>query len=106
MSSFTMSPIDRVYRTYAGTFTDSTGATVTPASVDVVAVPKRTQLTTGLTWTPATLTAGKLRVLYAGPAADPTGAIPIPAAGADVYIRVTDTPEIQAVKVDTIVIGD
>ena len=104
-ASYTISAVDKVYRTYQGTFTDKTGAPVTPASVDVVLIPHATELVSGLSWTTVTLTAGKLQLLYAGPLADPTSAMPVLATGSDVYARVTDTPEVQATLIDTILIA-
>lgn len=104
-SSFTISPVDRMFRTYVGAFTDENGDPATISSVDVVALPRRARLTAGLTWTTVALTGSRLRLLYAGPFADPAGAVAIPADGADVYARITDNPEVEAVKIDTVLVS-
>lgn len=95
-----ISPIDRVYAHIAITATDSTGATVSLTSVDVAALPFRADPTAATSWVAAPVTNGAAQVLVAGPAADPSGAIPIPVSGARLWMRVTSNPEVQAVPLD------
>lgn len=97
-----ISPIDRVYAhiTVTAKLYDGTPATI--AGVDVAALPYGTDPTSTTTWTRATYAAGAATILVAGPAADPTSALPIPAPNAVLWIRVTDTPEVQAVPAGTV----
>jgi hypothetical protein len=94
-----LSPIDRVYVKFpvTGKLADGSAATVT--GVDVALLPFRTDPATVTTWTPAAYADGIASVLLAGPAADPSGALPVPVGGAELWARVTDTPEVQAVRV-------
>jgi hypothetical protein len=99
-----LSPIDVVYADIAVTAT-ANGAPITLAGVDVAVVPHRTDITAATTWTASSYANGTATVLLAGPAADPTGALVIPATGADLWIRVTDSPEVQAVKVGSVLVS-
>lgn len=97
-----ISGIDRVYAhlTVTATLFDGTPAAITGIQV---AVLRRDVGPTGATvWTSATLVNGRWRVLLAGPYADPTGAIMVPATGGDLWSRVTDNPEVQAMKVEAV----
>lgn len=100
--ALTLSRIDRIYRTYDVTATLAGGGPATLTGVDVAVLLPRTTPTASTTWTAATYAAGVATVLLAGPDADPTGALVIPAAGADLWIRVVDTPEVDAEYVERI----
>jgi hypothetical protein len=103
-ASLDISPIDRVYVDIAVTAT-ANGSPLTLTGVDVAVVPRRSEITAAMTWTASSYANGTATVLVAGPAADPTGALVIPATGADVWIRVTDTPEVQAVHVGSVLVS-
>lgn len=97
-----MSRIDRIYRDYTVTATLKSGGPATLTGVDVAILPPRTKPTGTTVWTAASYTAGVATVLLAGPDASPTGALVVPAGGGDLYIRVTDNPEIEAARVERI----
>ncbi|MGZ4617194.1 MAG: hypothetical protein ACXV3F_00390 [Frankiaceae bacterium] len=100
-----LSRIDRKYADYPITVTLRDGTTVTPAGVDVALLPPRTGPTSSTTWTAAQFTAGTATVLLAGPDADPTGALAVPVGGGDLWFRITDSPEVEAVKADRITVS-
>jgi hypothetical protein len=81
------------------TVTLESGAPAIPSGgVDVVLVPQRTRPTTTSPWRPADAydgSTGETRFTVAGPNADPTDAHVVPAAGADVWVRVRDFPEVD-----------
>jgi hypothetical protein len=81
----------------AAELTDGTATTIT--GVDVALLPPRTTPTAATVWTAATYTGGVASVLVAGPDADPTDALPVPAAGADLWARVVDVPEVLTARV-------
>lgn len=97
MPNLSLSRIDRIdlHIPVTATLADSTPADL--AGVDVALLAPRTTPTAATTWTSAAYTGGVAVVLVAGPDADPTGALAIPAGGADVWLRVVDNPEVQAV---------
>jgi hypothetical protein len=82
------------------TLRNGTPATLTGVSVALVA--PRAQPTGATTWTTATYTNGTATVILAGPDATASGALTVPAGGADLWILVTDNPEIDAAKVGRI----
>lgn len=100
--AFTLSRIDRVYRDYDVTATLRTGGPATITGVTVALLTPRTTPTAATVWTTATYAAGVATVLLAGPDADPTGAVVVPSGGADLWIRVSDSPEIDAARVERI----
>lgn len=103
--ALSMTRIDRVYRTYTVTATNSAGTTITPAGVDFALVPPDANSpATGTTWTAGTLVGGSWRILLAGPDADQTGAIPVPSWGGDLYARITDAPEVISELVEKITV--
>lgn len=103
--AFTLSRIDRLYRDYdvAATLRDGGPATLT--GVDVALLPPRTTPTAATAWTTATYAAGTATVLLAGPDAAGLGALVVPATGADLWVRVTDTPEVDAQRVERITVA-
>lgn len=103
--SFTLSKIDRIRRLYDVTATLPDGTAATLAGVDVALLPPRTTPTGETMWTAATYSAGTATVLLAGPDADPGDALVVPATGADLWLRVTDNPEIDAERVERIIIS-
>lgn len=100
-----LSPIDRLYARFPIIVRDSSGAVVTPAAIDVCLLPYRATPSGSTIWTPSTYAAGVVTVLLAGPAADPTSALAVSAAGARLWVRITDNPEVQAIPVDSITVG-
>jgi hypothetical protein len=103
--AITLSPLDKVYVKIPVTAKLADGSTATITGVDVAVVPRRSEISAATTWTASSYANGTATVLVAGPAADPTGALPIPATGADVWIRVTDSPEVQAVQVGSVLVS-
>lgn len=97
-----LSRIDRVYAHIPVTATLADGDTATVTGADVAIVRHRGAPTGATTWTPTAYAAGTAVVLLAGPDADPTAALPVPAGRSDLWLRITDTPEVQAVKVATL----
>lgn len=99
MTTFlSMSRIDLRDAEFDVSVTDLGGTPVTPAAVDVAILPSRTRPTAATTWTSGDYTAGTVTVLLAGPDADPTGALVVPATGGDLWVKVTDYPEIWAMQ--------
>lgn len=103
--AFTLSRIDRLYRDYDVTATLRDGGPATIDGADVALLTRGTTPTSATTWTATTYAAGVATILLAGPDADPTGALVVPAAGADLWIRVTDTAEVDAEKVERIYVA-
>lgn len=91
--------IERKYAHVAVTAALHDGTAATPTGVEVALLAPRTTPGSATAWTVSTYTAGDAVVLLAGPEADPTGALVVPADGADLWIRVTDNPEVTAAKV-------
>lgn len=97
-----LSRIDRLYRQYTVTATLAGGGAATLTGADVALLAPRTTPTSATVWVAASYATGVATVLLAGPDADPTGALVVPEGGADVWIRVTDTPEVDAEYVERI----
>lgn len=89
--------VERLYRFYDVTATLGNGAAATVSGVDVALVPPRTSPDALTVWTASTWDAVEeaWRVLIAGPDAAGAGALVVPDTGADLWIRVTDSPEID-----------
>lgn len=102
--ALTLSRIDRLYRDYDVTATLRNGNPATLTGVDIALLTPRATPTATTTWTAATYSAGVATVLLAGPDADPTGAVVVPTAGADLWVRVADTPEVDAERVERITV--
>jgi hypothetical protein len=101
--ALTISRIDRLYRDYTVTATLRDGSIADLNGVTVALLPPRVPPTAATLWTTATYAAGVATVLLAGPDADPAGAdVVVPAGGADLWIRVSDSPEIDAALVERI----
>jgi hypothetical protein len=94
-----LSPIDRRYVHFPVSATLADGTPVTLAGVDVTVLPFRSTPSAATSWTAASYSSGQATVLVTGPAADPTGALPLPAGGGELWARITDNPEVQAVPV-------
>jgi hypothetical protein len=75
----------------------------TISGVDVALVAPRSWPVAGITWTPTAYSSGTATLLLAGPDADSTGALVV-SSNADLWIRVTDAPEVEAVKVERITV--
>lgn len=100
--ALTLSRIDRVYRDYDVTATEKDGTPAVLTGVTVALLAPRTTPTSATVWTSATYVSGTATVLLAGPDADPTGALVVPSGGADLWIRIADTPEIDAEKIERV----
>lgn len=103
--SLTLSRVDRLYRDYTVTATLRDGSPATLAGVDVALLTPRGTPDADTSWTAADYTDGIAVVLLAGPDAAGNGALVVPADGADLWLRVTDSPEVQAVRVDRVTVG-
>lgn len=97
-----MSSIDRLHIAVAVTAKLADGTPATLAGVDVAVLPRSTVPTASTAWTASSYSNGTATVLVAGPAADQTSAIALPRDGGDLWIRITDAPEVQAAFVDQI----
>lgn len=98
--AFTLSRIDRLSRSLDVT-AKFAGLTVT--GVDVALLAPRSAPTAATVWTPVTYAAGVATVLLAGPDADSSGALVVPAS-ADLWMRVTDAPEVNAEYMERITV--
>lgn len=94
--------VDKKYVNIPVTATLADGAPAVVTAIDVALLTPRARPTAATTWTASSYAAGIATVLIAGPDADPAGALVLPGAGADVYIRLTDNPEVDAKKVGRI----
>ena len=102
--AFELSRVDRLIRTYdLATIPLGGDGAATPSAVLVALLPPRSGPSAATVWTSVTYAAGIVTVLLAGPDADPTGAVVVPAS-ADLWMKVVDTPEIDAVKVERITV--
>ena len=95
--------VDRKYANLTVTATDEDGFPAALAGVDVALIPTRSNPTGATVWTAAASAGGKWRVLLAGPDASPSGALVV-AATADLWIRVTDSPEVDTAFVERITV--
>lgn len=95
--------IDRKYANLTVTATDEDGFATTLTGVDVALIPPRSNPTGATTWTAATSAGGKWRVLLAGPDAGSSGALVVSGA-ADLWVRVTDAPEVDTAFVERITV--
>jgi hypothetical protein len=100
--------LGRTERQYAsfpltGTLDDGTPADLT--NVAVALLPRSTTPRPHTTWTPATITDGRVRVLLAGPDAPTEGALTVPDGGGELWVQVTDTPEVDTARVDRVLIS-
>lgn len=102
--ALTISRIDRIVRSYNVVATLGTGVPDVISGIEVALLPPRVAPDINTAWTAAQYASGTATVLYAGPDADETGAIVVPTGGADVWMRVIDSPEVQAVKVERITV--
>lgn len=96
--------VERLYRDYTVTATLKNGNPATVTGVDVALLAPRTSPTGSTSWTAATYASGTATVLLAGPDAtsNPAGALVVPSGGADLWIKVTDSPEVDAALVERI----
>ena len=95
---------ERRFQTIPVTAADADGTPVTLTEVKVAVLPPRAAPDGATTWTAGNYANGELTVLLAGPDADPSGAIAIPRGGADLWVRVDDSPEIIAAKVGRVTV--
>jgi hypothetical protein len=97
--ALTLSRIDKRQRTY--TVADNLGGTYT--TIDVALLPVRSSPTAATVWTSVPYAAGVATVVWAGPDADSSGAIVV-TADADMWIKGTNAPYVQAVKDERITV--
>lgn len=99
-----LSPLDRVYASIpvAAALADGTATTI--SGVDVALLPGRSDPDAATVWTSATYANGVATVLIAGPAADPTDALVCSGGYGALWVRVTDIPEVQAVKAGPVIV--
>lgn len=97
--ALTLSRIDKRQRTY--TVADNLGGTYT--TIDVALLPVRSSPTAATVWTSVPYAAGVATVVWAGPDADSSGAIAV-SADADMWIKGTNAPYVQAVKDERITV--
>ena len=95
--------VDRKYANLTVTATDEDGFPATLAGVDVALIPPRSNPTGVTPWTPAAAVAGGWRVLLAGPDASSSGALVVTST-ADLWVRVTDAPEVDTAFVERITV--
>jgi hypothetical protein len=100
--AITLTRISRMYRTYDVEATLSNGDPAELAGVDIALLVPGSTPKVDTTWSAAAYVNGVATVLLAGPDADDTDALVVPAGGADLWIKVTDTPEIDAEKIERI----
>jgi hypothetical protein len=102
--AFSMSLIDRKARTYSVTALLAGVTVPLSGSVDLgLVAPTSKSPTSATTWTSVSYTAGSFSVLFAAPQASSTAAIVVPG-DADLWMRITNAPEIAAVKIERITI--
>lgn len=97
--------LPRIARKYARITIVAKKADGSPANVvglDAALVPPHDRPDAATSWRATSYAAGVGLVLIAGPDADPTGALVVPSTGADLWVRVTDSPEVDATFVDRI----
>lgn len=88
-----LSRVDKVYAHITVTASLADGSPTTLTGVDVAVLAPQATPSASTAWTASTFAAGVAVVLIAGPDADPTGAMVIPAVGADLWVRAIDAPE-------------
>lgn len=88
--AFQLSRIDRLNRSI-------------PGHVDVALLPPRSAPTAATVWLTGDFAGGATSFLFAGPDADSTGAIVVPAS-ADLWKRAVNAPEVDAEKVERITV--
>lgn len=99
-----LSRLDRIYGRVDVTGTLADGSPATLTAVSVAMIPAHTRPTATTVWTAATLDGRTLSVLLAGPDADQTGALAVPGGDGELWVRVVDSPESQAIKVDRVIV--
>jgi hypothetical protein len=101
-----LNSIDRQYVDITVTATLRDGSPAVLNGVDMTLLPPNRRPTAATVWTPASYDGITATVLLAGPEADPVeGALVVPVGGADLWIRVTDTPEVDAAKIERVAIN-
>lgn len=91
------SPVSRknVYLTLTARL--ASGQLTSIAGASVAVVPPREAPSSSTTWVDAVWNSPVARILVAGPQADPTGALVLPSGGGDLWVRITDATEVDAV---------
>jgi hypothetical protein len=94
--------ISRKYLHIAVTSILYDGSPATVSGVDVAFLPSYATPTENTVWTATDYADGDAVILVAGPDASVEGALTVPPEGAQLWARVTDSPEIDAVQVGRI----
>jgi hypothetical protein len=97
-----ISRIDCQYVEFDADATYADGTVAVIGGVDVAVLPPRRTPTADTVWSAATFASGVATLLVAGPEADVTGALVIPLGGADLWARVSDSPEVTTRRVTRI----
>lgn len=101
----TLTPITRQYVSIDVTAALASGAPAVISGVDAAIVTPRYAPSGTTSWRSITYASGTATVLVAGYDADPTGAIVVPPGqGVDLWIRVVDSPEVTATKVERLIV--
>jgi hypothetical protein len=97
--------IDSTPRTYALTDLFTAGVPAGVTGVDVALLPKGSSGPNAATvWVPTVYASGSFSVRWVGPDADATGATLVVPASADAWIRITNLPQVAAVKLERITV--
>lgn len=97
--------VSRKYVEFTVTATGADGQAITLTGVDVAVLAPRATPDATTVWTAADYAAGVASVLVAGPDAPADGALPVSGRGADLWVRVTDIPEIDVARVGRITVS-
>jgi hypothetical protein len=96
--------IGKKYVHIPATATLADGSPATLTGMDVAFLEPEEKPVGATVWEAADYADGEGVILVAGPDADPTGALQVLSKEVDVWIRITDSPEVDAKKVGRITI--
>lgn len=101
--AFTLSRVDRLVREWDATATNPDGSPATITGVALALLPIRTNPDAGTTWITVPFAGGKVTAILAGPDANPTGALVIPAS-CDLWLRVTYANGVDAERLERVTV--
>lgn len=96
---FTLISRKWVYIYLTARLADGSDAVINNGDVQIALTPIRGTPNTATVWYTVTYAAGVASVLLAGPQADPTGAVVLDSAGNDLWLKIVDADEVDAVFV-------
>lgn len=100
-----ISPITRKFVYLPVSVTEQDGSSAAIFGVEVALLPYRVSPDETTVWQAVTYTDGVAKVLISGPVAGPADdALVVPVSGADLWARITDNPEIDAVRIENIAV--